>query len=133
MGTARTQRTERVERAERIGTEFHDRVIDGRRFSWDVSRLRAMTEGLEPCDVPVASIFEFEEVYWFDGDYRPTCRAVLEHAQRIEAADLTDPILLAPDGYLIDGMHRVAKAVLHGVEAIPAIRLSAYPVADRQR
>lgn len=124
--------------AGRLGTEqptaeFHERVIDGRRLAWDVSRLRTMTQGIEPCEVPVASIFEFEEVYWFDGDYRPTCRAVLEHALRIDAADLSDPILLAPDGYLIDGMHRVAKAVLHGIEVIPAIRLSEYPAADRER
>ncbi len=116
-----------------MGSEFHNRFVEGKRLSWDVARLRELTAGLEPIEVPVASIFEFDEVYWFDGDFRPTCRAVLEHAQRIEAADLTDPILLAPDGYLIDGMHRVAKAVLCGLESIPAIQLAAYPAADRER
>jgi hypothetical protein len=116
-----------------MGTEYHNRTFEGRRLSWDVARLRALTAGLEPAQVPIASIFEFDEVYWFDTDFRPTCRAVMEHAQRIEAADLADPILLAPDGYLIDGMHRVAKAVLCGLDVIPAVRLLEYPLADRER
>ncbi len=62
--------------------------------------------------------------------FRPTCRAVVEHLQRIEAADLADPIILSPDGYVIDGMHRVAKAFLAGRASIPAVRLGEYPEPD---
>lgn len=112
-------------------TEYHNRVIDGRRVSWRVDRLRELARGLEATEIPLSSIFEFDEVYWFDDEYRPTCRAVVEHLQRIEAADLTDPILLSPDGHVVDGMHRVAKAHLAGRESIPAVRLVEYPEPDR--
>jgi hypothetical protein len=114
-----------------VTTEYHHRVIDGRRLSWDVSRLRGAAAGLEPVAVPLADIFEFDSVYWFDAEFPPTCRAVVEHARRIDAADLDDPILLSPDGYVADGMYRVAKAHVLGLTAINALRLHAYPRPDR--
>lgn len=114
-----------------MSTEYHNRVIDGRRLSWRVERLRELARGLDVTEAPLASIFEFDEVYWFDEEYRPTCRAVVEHLQRIESADLDDPIILSPDGYVVDGMHRVAKAFLLGRATIPAVRLREYPEPDR--
>ncbi len=84
-------------------------------------------------EVPLDSIFEFDQVYWFDEEYRPTCRAVVEHMQRIESADPGDPIILSPDGYVIDGMHRVAKAFLAGAASIRAVRLTEYPEPDAER
>ena len=32
----------------------------------------------------------------------------------VERAELAYPIILAPDGRVLDGMHRVAKALLQG-------------------
>ncbi|MFA7249066.1 MAG: hypothetical protein WC273_05475 [Dehalococcoidia bacterium] len=72
-------------------------------------------------------------MYWFDSDNPPTCRSVVEHAQRIAAADLSDPILLSPDGWVIDGMHRVARAHLDGLAEISAVRLPEYLAPDRDR
>jgi hypothetical protein len=40
-------------------------------------------------------------------------------------ADLTYPILLSLDGNVMDGMHRVAKAILEGSTEIKAIHLPA--------
>ena len=114
-----------------MAAEYHNRLIDGQRLSWDVARLRDLAAGLVTVATPVSAIFEFDEVYWFDADHPLTCRAVLDRARRIEHADLDDPILLSPDGYLIDGMHRVAKAVRDGIELLPARRLAAYPRPDR--
>jgi hypothetical protein len=72
--------------------------------------------------VPLESIVEFEEVYWFDEQYRPTCRAVVSHMQRIQEADLSIPIILSADGHVMDGMHRVAKAWLLGLTEIRAVQ-----------
>ncbi len=116
-----------------MSTEYHNRVIDGRRASWRVARLRAQAAGLPVEEVAVASISEFDDVYWFDQEHRPTCRAVVEHAQRIAAADLDDPILLSADGWVVDGMHRVARAVMEGVAELPGRRLTAYPEPDDVR
>jgi hypothetical protein len=40
----------------------------------------------------------------------PTCRAVAEHARRINAADLSHPVILAADGSLMDGGHRIKRS-----------------------
>ena len=113
-----------------MGTEYHHRIIARRRHSWDVARLRALAAGIEVHSVPLSSIVEYESVYWFDAEYPPTCRAVAEHAERIARADLTDPILMSADGYVIDGMHRVARAHLEGLECIEAVTLGEYPEPD---
>jgi len=42
------------------------------------------------------------------------------NAARIHDADLTYPIIVSKDGTIIDGYHRLAKAVLSGVKTIKA-------------
>jgi hypothetical protein len=59
---------------------------------------------------------------------RPTCRAVAEHARDIYEADFRFPIILSPSGLVLDGMHRLCKAFLEGMEEINAVRLPKMPV-----
>jgi len=100
-------------------------------LAWDVDRLIGLANGLPRLRVPVSSIRELDEVYWFDGDQeRPTCRKVLEHLRLIEDADLSYPIILGRDGRVMDGMHRVAKAVLHDHAEIEAVRFEQDPPPD---
>ncbi|MFP6660761.1 MAG: hypothetical protein VCB78_04785, partial [Myxococcota bacterium] len=74
---------------------------------------------------------ELDEVYWFDDDdEKPTCRRVLEHIALIEETDLSFPIILAADGRVMDGMHRVAKAVLEGINTVDAVRFESDPEPD---
>jgi hypothetical protein len=81
--------------------------------------------------VALDTIGELEEVYWFDDDLEhPTCRKVLMHMRLIQEADLRYPILLSSDGRVMDGMHRVAKAVLEQREEIDAIRFEHDPEPD---
>jgi hypothetical protein len=82
--------------------------------AWDVDRLISLSAGLPIIEVPLASIHEIDSVYWYDHDYRPTIRSVAEHARLIAEADLSWPILLSHDGWVMDGMHRVAWALLDG-------------------
>ena len=55
---------------------------------------------------------------------------ILYHIKRIEKADLNYPILLDPDGCIIDGWHRIAKAVLNEDLTIKAKRLQIMPEPD---
>jgi hypothetical protein len=79
--------------------------------------------------VPVEAIPEIDEDCWFNGQ-PATVRAVVDHARRIDQADLGLPIILASDGQVLDGMHRVAKAVLSGRPSVPARRLPIDPDPD---
>jgi hypothetical protein len=65
-----------------------------------------------------------------DTSYPPTCRAVVQHAQRIQDVDLAYPIILSADGHVMDGMHRVAKAWMLGQSTITAVQFEHDPPPD---
>ena len=101
--------------------------------AWDVDRLIALSRGLPIEQVAVADITEIDTTYWFDGDEEiATVRKVVEHARLIAEVDASYPIILGPDGRVMDGMHRVARALLEGRPEITAVRLVALPVPDYQ-
>jgi hypothetical protein len=98
---------------------------------WDVDHLINLTESLEPKQVPLNSIKELDEVYWFnDKNDMPTCRAIIAHFKLIKETDLRYPIILSAKGRVMDGMHRVAKAVLEGRETIKAVQFKKDPEPD---
>jgi len=99
--------------------------------AWDVDRLIALSRDLPRRRVALDSIREIDEVYWFDhAEERPTCRKVIEHLRLIEQCDLAHPIILAADGRVMDGMHRVAKALLEGRREIEAVQFDVDPAPD---
>lgn len=99
--------------------------------AWDVDRLVALTATFPRFQVPLGAIRELDEPYWFSsGDGNAICRAVLEHARFIAEADLGFPIILSSDGRVMDGMHRVGKALLSGLESIEAVQFQHDPEPD---
>jgi hypothetical protein len=46
--------------------------------------------------------------------------------------DPSFPILLGPDGRVLDGMHRVARALLDGRSTIEAVQLFELPEPDHR-
>lgn len=102
---------------------------DGLR-AWNVHRLIALAEPLPVDAVPLSAIRELDEDYWsFDG-VPLTCRQIAEHMQLISEADLRFPILLSSDGRVMDGMHRVAKALIEKRQGLPAKRFVHDPEPD---
>jgi hypothetical protein len=76
-------------------------------------------------------IRELDEPYWFGEEApRPTCRALIDHMKLIEEADLSSPIVLSSKGGVMDGMHRVAKALLLGRKMIEAVQFEEDPEPD---
>ena len=97
-------------------------------MAWDVQRLFDLSRELPRIRIRLQSISELDQVYWFDDEEeKPTCRKVLEHIQLINDVNLDHPIMLGADGRVMDGMHRVAKAVLKGLEEIEAVRFDSDP------
>jgi hypothetical protein len=81
--------------------------------------------------VPLSVIRELDEPYWAgDGNQRLTCRDVVDHARLISECDLAFPIILSNDGRVMDGMHRIYKALLLGHDAIEAVRFPRDPEPD---
>lgn len=48
----------------------------------------------------------------------------------VQDADLAHPIIIDPEGRVMDGMHRVVKALLQGREFVLAYRLPTLPGPD---
>lgn len=96
---------------------------------WMVERLWAAAKSLPVKRVPIDEIAEFDRDCWFDGK-APTCREVAEHMKRIQSADLEQPVILSADGMLMDGVHRVAKAWLLGMQTINAVQFQQTPEPD---
>jgi hypothetical protein len=81
--------------------------------------------------VQLDEIKELDEEYWLDGnEERPTCRWLAEHMRLVEATSLEYPIILSSDGRVMDGMHRVVKALVQGLETIEAVRFTTDPDPD---
>lgn len=99
--------------------------------AWDVHRLIELSADLPIFEVEPSSLAEVDTVYWLDPD-RPgmTVREVLEHARLMQEVDITFPIILGQDGRLMDGMHRVGRAILDGASTLPAVRFEVDPEPD---
>jgi hypothetical protein len=98
--------------------------------AWDVDRLVELANDLPVEQVDLADLFEIDSVYWFDEWQRPTVRRVVEHVRLIQEVDPSHPIILGPDNRVMDGMHRVARAMLEGRTTITARRLRVLPEPD---
>jgi len=94
-----------------------------------MQQLWEMAEDLPSKKVRVTDLNALDEVRWFSELMKkpPTCRAVAEHARDIYEADFRFPIILSPSGVVLDGMHRLCKAFLQGMEEIDAVQLPVMP------
>jgi hypothetical protein len=98
-------------------------------MAWDVDRLVTLTSRFPRIHVPLTAIRDLDEPFLSD-DGGPTWRAAVEHVRLIEAADLSYAIILSSDGRVMDGMHRVAKALLLGRATIEAVQFADDPEPD---
>lgn len=98
--------------------------------AWDVDRLIELTSDLPVEQVEVVDIYEIDSLYWFDDSERPTVRKIVEHLRLVQEVDPSYPVILGPDGRVMDGMHRVARALLEGRATITAVRLPVLPDPD---
>jgi hypothetical protein len=115
-----------------VRTQYHLWPSDHGFDAWDVARLIQLTAGLPVTEVPLESIGEVDTVYWFTAgpDDLPTVRAVVGHVRLIQAVDPSYPVILGSDGRVMDGMHRIARALLEGRTTIAAVRFPTDPEPD---
>ena len=109
--------------------ETHSHPVDGGRGHWLTDRLWMLAADLPVNRVAIDDIEEFDMDCWFKG-VAPTCREVAVHARRIDKADLSHPVILAANGQLMDGGHRIAKAWLRGDTEVNAVRFTVDPQPD---
>jgi hypothetical protein len=102
---------------------------DGSMRFYRMHQFWELADGLPVKKVRLSELEGFDEVRWFGGprNILPTCRAIAEHARDIYEADLSYPIILSPDGEVLDGWHRICKAFLQEIEELDAVQLTTMP------
>jgi hypothetical protein len=113
-----------------VRKQYHFRPGAAGLDAWDVDRLLVLVEDEPLEELPLAEISELDSEYWFDHGNSPTVRNVVEHCRLIREVDLQYPIVIDPDGRVMDGMHRIARALLEGRTSITAKRLPRLPEPD---
>ena len=109
--------------------EKHTTLREGKRLLWYTERLWELSKDFKPFRIPLSEIAELDSDCWF-GSAQPTLREVAKHADRIAKADLRYPIILNDDGSLMDGGHRVCKALITGQTSILAVKFAEMPTPD---
>jgi hypothetical protein len=95
--------------------------------AWDIDRLIALSSDLPVKQVPIASLWQLDTVYWTEPF---TVRKFAEHVQLVDAVDLSYPIILAADGHVMDGMHRIVRRLVEGAPTIAAVQFAETPQPD---
>jgi elongation factor P hydroxylase len=99
--------------------------------AWDVDRLIRLSSRLPIREVPLESIVDVDTDYWFGGSSEtPTVRNIVEHIRLVQDVDTSHPIILGADGRVMDGMHRIARAILEGQSSIGAVQFEIHPEPD---
>lgn len=114
-----------------IRAQYHFRPSPEGLLAWDVRRLVRLSRGLPVQAVSLAQLAELDSEHWYGhGNIRPTVRSIVEHCQLMLAAELAYPIILDSAGRVMDGMHRVSKALMQGHTHIDAVQFEQDPVPD---
>ena len=104
------------------------RFHDGKKV-WLVTSLihHVKKENLEVFDLPLCCI-NLATTVWEIGDLK--IKEFAKHWQRAAETNLDNPIILDDDGFIMDGWHRVAKALFLGHPTIKAVRFDTTPDCD---
>lgn len=104
---------------------LNQQTYDAGDSRWFISRLIEKAKELPVQEMPITGL----NIYNLHPHITSMCEFV-GHIQKVLSADLQYPIILDEDGYVMDGRHRIAKALLEGQETIKFVRFDETPKPD---
>jgi len=90
---------------------------------YGAAQLIELSKDLEPFDVPLRHLFIGMPIF----DPITNARELAGHCKRVNDTDLKYPVIMDADGLIMDGWHRVVKALVDGRETIKAVRFEKTP------
>lgn len=99
----------------------NDQTCNLGKHSWRVPVLIQFAKTLPVMEIPLNHLHVYQTYE------RLTLREMVMHMNAVNASDLDCPIILDEDGELMDGRHRIMKAMLLGHETIKAVRFEENP------
>lgn len=109
--------------------QYHFRKVAKDTWIWDVDQLIHESANFPVIKILLDDIQELNEFYWFPNQF-PTTLQLIEHFKLVEDAELSYPIIICPEGRIMDGMHRVAKARMLNLSTIQAVQFKDMPHPD---
>ena len=110
--------------------QTHSTERDGKRYIWYTERLWELAKDLPEYDADVELFEELDRDCWFGEGRTPTIREVADHCRRINETDPRIPVIINDNGRLMDGGHRLARALLEGRKTVKAVRFEKMPEPD---
>jgi hypothetical protein len=93
---------------------------------WSVTNLIARAKDLVPFDLPLVAIYSGTQVWTPTG----SAYGIAFHVRRALEVNIDYPIILCQEGFIMDGWHRVLRALMDGKPTIKAVRFDATPPHD---
>jgi hypothetical protein len=108
------------------GVSVHENTFTSGKKVWFVANLIDRSKELVKFDLPLAAIYAGSEVW------EPVSSAygLAKQMRRVLDVDTSYPIILDQEGFIMDGWHRVARALIDGESTIKAVRFAETPPHD---
>jgi hypothetical protein len=114
----------------RVRKQYNFRPSDNGLDAWDIDNLIAASSDLPVIEVALDSITDIDTDFWFRFGPPPTVRRIIDQIRLVQEVDLSYPIILGSDGRVMDGMHRIARAILEGHATVKAVQFVDEPEPD---
>lgn len=108
------------------GCAVHENTYSHNGKVWTVTNLIARAKDLEPFDLPLAAIYLGTEVWTPEG----SPFGLAYHMRRALDVDTNYPVIMSEEGFIMDGWHRVLRALIDGKPTIKAVRFNKTPPHD---
>jgi len=105
--------------------KFKNCFIDHHGNVWRTKNLIEKSKDLPVFKFSIEFMLD-KEIGWNLTNVRDYC----VHFERVKNADITIPIILRNDGCIMDGYHRVIKALTMGIKQLPARQFEVSPEPD---
>lgn len=114
-----------------VRRQYHLRRTSEGIDAFDVRRLIKLSKNLPVRMIDPNQVAELDEDHWyFHSDETPTPRSIVGHLELILECDISHPVILDQGGRLMDGMHRVCRAILEEIDRVPAVQFMEDPEPD---
>ena len=105
--------------------DYKDQAFGDGKKRWRICGLIERSATLEVFEIPLKHL-NIANLY----PRLDSMREYISHIKQVLDADLDKPIILDDEGYVMDGRHRIAKALIEERETIKAVRFEKTPDAD---
>ena len=105
--------------------DFKEQECTIGKHKWNVARLITLSHKFPVMEIPLNHL-DVWMIY-----EKLTLREFVMHMKAIVGANLEYPIILDEDGVLMDGRHRIMKAMFEGRSSIKAVRFDTNPSPDK--